>query len=285
MVNHVLGCSRRTLMRLGQPARRASEWHIEQRTSEITVIIFSGKVDIENITITHIPTTKKRSSILERDLDKLWDEEVAEMSGKGRKIWNAELYRLEGSQRTTTSLRLDLSTIEVKEVHASNRLPSEREMGEEYRTSNIFVASLIETSDGKFLFGRTNTNTLMAGRIDLIGGSLSKTERPVSDANDLFNSALCEIQEELNINASVVRTGHLCAMLRTPRSYVGLIFYVQLNIDFLEFERHFRGRDNDEITEVIAVDRQEIASFLEVRTGYLPFLRDVPLWEIGDFEG
>ena len=186
------------------------------------------------------------------------------------------MYRLEGFERTNTSLQLDLSTIEVKEVHASNRLPSEREMGEEYRTSNIFVASLIETRDGKFLFGRTNTNTLMAGRIDLIGGSLSKTERPVSDANDLFNSALSEIQEELNIDASVVGTGHLCAMLRTPRSYVGLIFSVQLNIDFLEFERHFRGRDNDEITEVIAVDRQQISSFLEVQTGYLPFLRDIP---------
>ena len=48
------------------------------------MIIFSGKVDIERITITHMPTSKKRSSILERDLDKLWDEEVAEMSAKGR---------------------------------------------------------------------------------------------------------------------------------------------------------------------------------------------------------
>ncbi|WEX91135.1 hypothetical protein PZN02_004763 [Sinorhizobium garamanticum] len=75
---------------------------------------------------------------------------------KGRKIWNAELYRLEGFQPSGSSLNVDLSTIEVKEIHASHRFPGERDLGESYRPNNIFVASFIETNDEKFVFGRTN---------------------------------------------------------------------------------------------------------------------------------
>lgn len=50
------------------------------------MIIFSGKIDIKDITIDLLPTTKKRSSTLEHDLDRLWQDEVAEMTAKGRKI-------------------------------------------------------------------------------------------------------------------------------------------------------------------------------------------------------
>lgn len=241
------------------------------------MIIFSGRVDIDNIAINHLPTTKRRSSTLERDLDKLWDEEVAEMTAKGRRIWNAELYRLEGFQHTDTAIHVDLSTIEVKEIHASNRIPGERDLGESFRTNNIFVASFIETSDGKFLFGRTNTNTLMAGRIDLIGGSLSKTERPIANAKDLYYSALSEIEEELNIRTDEVGSGHLCAILKTPRSYVGLIFHVRLKIDLLQFEQRFLDRNNDEITETLAIDSGNLHGFLETQTGYLPSLRELTL--------
>lgn len=241
------------------------------------MIIFSGKVDIEGITINHFPTTKKRGAALERDLDKLWDDEVAEMTAKGRKIWNAELYRLEGFQYSGNALHLDLSTIEVKEIHACHRLPGEIDLGENYRPNNIFVASFIETSDGKFLFGRTNTNTLSAGRVDLVGGALSKTERPIDDAGDLFHSALSEIEEELNVGVAEVKSGYLCAILRTPRSYVGMIFHVRLNIDLIQFERRFHERDNDEITEVITVELGDLSGFLASQASYLPSLRELQL--------
>ncbi|MBO9102333.1 hypothetical protein [Rhizobium sp. L58/93] len=241
------------------------------------MIIFSGKIDIKDITIDLLPTTKKRSSTLEHDLDRLWQDEVAEMTAKGRKIWNAELYRLEGFQQSDTSLHVELSTIEIKEIHAAHRLPGERDLGESYHSNNVFVASFIETSDGKFLFGRTNTNTLTAGRIDLIGGSLSKTERPIANANDLFYSALSEIEEELNVGMADVRSGHLCAILKTPRSYVGMIFHVRLNIDLVQFESRFAARNNDEITEAIAVERIDLSSFLDSQASYLPSLSKLDL--------
>lgn len=241
------------------------------------MIIFSGRVEAENITVTHLPTTKNRSSELAHNLDRLWDEEVAEMTAKGRKIWNAELYRLEDFRYSCSTLSVDLSTIEVREIHASIRLSGESDRGESYRPRSIFVASFIETSDGKFIFGRTNANTLTAGRIDLIGGSLSKTERPVTNGADLFRSALSEIEEELNVGAVDVESGHLCAILKTPRSFVGMIFHVRLNIDLVQFERRFRARDNDEITEAVAVDRNDLSSFLTAQASYLPFLRELPL--------
>lgn len=241
------------------------------------MIIFSGKVDIRNITIDLLPTTKKRSSTLERDLEKLWEDEVTEMTAKGRKIWNAELYRLEGFRQSDTSLHVELSTIEIKEIHASHRLPGERDLGESYHPNNIFVASFIETSDGKFLFGRTNTNTLTAGRIDLIGGSLSKTERPIANATDLFHSALSEIEEELNVGMADVESGYLCAILKTPRSYVGMIFHVRLNISLVQFERRFAARDNDEIIGTIAVERVDLSDFLGSQASYLPSLSKLDL--------
>ncbi|MDW9817154.1 hypothetical protein GOB25_19175 [Sinorhizobium meliloti] len=240
------------------------------------MIIFSGRVEAENITVNHLPTTKNRSSELEDNLDRLWDEEVAEMTDKGRKIWNAELYRLEDFRYSCSSLSVDLSTIEIKEIHAS-RLSGESDLGESYRPRSIFVASFIETNDGKFVFGRTNANTLTAGRIDLIGGSLSKTERPVTNGADLFRSALSEIEEELNVGAVDVKSGHLCAIVKTPRSFVGMIFHVRLNIDLAQFDRRFRARNNDEITEAVAVDRNDLSSFLTSQASYLPFLRELPL--------
>ena len=240
------------------------------------MLLFSESVEIENIVVNHLPSTKKRSDALNRDLDALWDEEVAEMTAKGRKIWNAELYRLENFQCIDTSLVLDLSTIEVKEIHASHRLPGEADLEDSYRPNNIFVASFIETKDQKFIFGRTNTNTLNAGRIDLIGGSLSKTERPVVTGDDLFLSALSEIEEELNIPLSDVGSGHLCAILKTPRSYVGMIFHIRLNLDLPQFESLFHNRENDEITEAVVVDESELGSFLGSQASYLPSLKTLP---------
>lgn len=226
------------------------------------MLLLSETIEIDDIVIRHQPSTKARSAELARDIDRIWDEEVAEMTAKGRKIWNAELYRLESFALNGQRLWLDLSTIEVKEIHATHRLPGESELGEKHRPNNIFIASLIETRDGKFIFGRTNANTLNAGRVDLIGGALSKTERPVATSNDLYGSALAEIEEELNLSADRVAHGCLCAILRTPRAYVGLIFLIRLNIDAQEADRLFRARDNDEITEILVLKRAEVQAFL-----------------------
>lgn len=74
-----------------------------------------------------------------------------------------------------------------------------------------------------------------------------------------------------------VRSGHLCAILKTPRSYVGMIFHVRLNIDLVQFESRFAARNNDEITEAIAVERIDLSSFLDSQASYLPSLSKLDL--------
>jgi 8-oxo-dGTP pyrophosphatase MutT (NUDIX family) len=240
------------------------------------MLLLTDAIDIKNIVIRHLPTSKTRSAALHQNLDSLWHDIVAEMQEKGRKIWNAELYRLEALTRTDTALHVDLSTIEVKEIHASQRIAGEYDLGESYCTCNIFVASFIETSDGYFIFGRTNTNTLNAGRIDLIGGALSKSERIVETGDDLFLAAIAEIEEELNVPREAVQSGRLCAILKTPRSYVGVIFHARLDLNRKGFEEHFGARENDEITEAILVERSELGAFLASQMSYLPSLANLP---------
>lgn len=239
------------------------------------MLLMSSSIDVENMAVQHGPSTKLRSAYLDENMDTMWNEFVEKSRQIGRRVWNSTLYRMESFDLTEQGLAMHLSTIEVKEIQMSMRVPGEYDLGDRYRPYNMFVGSLVETADGKFIFGRTNTNTLSAGRIDLIGGALSHTENAVHSGNDIYMAALTEITEELNIGSNCVINGKVCSLLRTTRFNIGVVFHVALGITAREVDSLFEARQNDEIVETIQVDRTDVASFLEKSPSYLPTLTNV----------
>lgn len=240
------------------------------------MLLISKPLRPPEITIRHCPTTKRRSPHLDQNIDVIWRNLLEEKIREGKRLWDAELYRLESFSLQGSILHLDISTISVKEVQASRRVPDEYGHGRSYRCHNIFVASLIRSLDAHYVFGRSSATTMGGGRVELIGGALSKSEAEIHDAGDIFDAAAREIEEEINILPIHMKSMSLCAILETNEFGIGLIFEVDLRIRMEDVRDRFFRRKNDEISDIIIVCEKDAANFLSFQSGYLPMIGRLP---------
>jgi hypothetical protein len=124
-------------------------------------------------------------------IDEIWTKKVMESERAGSRLWDGENYHLLGYsyEDGILSLRLGLAKYRdvafrfypdalVRDMHASRG---------DAPGIGLFVAGLVETSDGYFVFGRRSQAYLRhGGKISLLGGVLQPDDARVSSAQDLY---------------------------------------------------------------------------------------------------
>ena len=103
----------------------------------------------------------------------------------------------------------------------------------------IYGAGLVETRDSYFVFGEMNNHTAYPGRLQCVGGGLSRSDLQ-SNHFQMQNSVLREMTEELGIDLNCVKS---CSVrfLKTGGDYdfLAVLFHIQLNLTNNELEDEF----------------------------------------------
>lgn len=109
---------------------------------------------------------------IQTEIDAIWQKKVIESEEQGSKLWDGNNYRLSGFHLENDMLSLDIGLVKYRNI--ASRLFSqdliEKIKGVPDRASGIFVAGLIRSSDGYFVFGeRSGRYLCKEGEMEIIG--------------------------------------------------------------------------------------------------------------------
>jgi predicted NUDIX family NTP pyrophosphohydrolase len=233
----------------------------------VNLRIPAGKVEIEN----QSESSAKVPPLYSEALEDHWAEIVEYKNSIGTRIWNSDLYRLEDFKLKGEKLLLKVSTVETKAVLVFCRFCQKHEFHEMYWPKNMFVAGIVETSDSVCLFGRLSGKTLGGkGKVDMLGGALSKQEIALAGGRDLETALLDEFNEEFGVTVDQVESCWLRGLVLSEVMSIGVIFEIKLGITHAEVLECFEQTNDDELSDFVAVPYTDLSKFLAAGKSYFP---------------
>ena len=224
-----------------------------------------------------VSSSLQTNDAIAKSIDSLWRIKQKEAALQGRKLWNSVAYRLEHFRLVGSNLYLQFSTIEYKEFIALRAVEMLPTLGENYYPKFVFVTSLIHTSDDKYVFGKAGKSYTDLDT-DTIGGGVIKSEGTVTKGSELFNVLYREFKEEINLDSSDIISSSLRGIMLSPWYGIGCFFYTQLCIPSTRVMENFLQSNDDEIQELVFIERENIKTFLETLGGYKPLINAMQLW-------
>ncbi|KZE69002.1 hypothetical protein AWM68_01680 [Fictibacillus phosphorivorans] len=124
----------------------------------------------------------------------------------------------------------------------------------------IYGAGLVETSDSYFVFGEMNKHTAYPGRLQCVGGGLSREDLQGNEFQ-LRISVLREMTEELGIHKEHVTNCSPC-FVKTGGTYdfITVLFYIQLDLTLNQLKERYKAFCEE------LMDKGEIPEFAEMIT-------------------
>ncbi|MBN3554602.1 hypothetical protein JYA63_10020 [Fictibacillus nanhaiensis] len=148
---------------------------------------------------------------------------------------NGEVFHIDEMKETDQEFVFDLKSSNYAHYLYSVKT---KNMGD-HACRVIYGAGLVETSDSYFVFGEMNDQTAYPGRLQCVGGGLSRTDLH-GNQFQLQDSVLREMTEELGIHLDCVSS---CSVrfLKTGGDYdfLAVLFHVQLNLTNSQLEDEY----------------------------------------------
>lgn len=235
-------------------------------------VLYRGPLELSAVGIEIRPESSfvAHPSFADR-VDDVWVDIVESATRSGSKIWNSHLYRLESFESDSRSLSLSLATIETKQVLATKRVARQSRIDQVHWPLNLFVCGLVSTSDGCYLFGELSGTTLgKKGKIDLLGGALSRDERVLASGADLGAAITKELVEELGIEEQ--SSSNLFGLVLTEFLSVGIVLETSLPLTSQEVQACFAKSNDGELARVVEVSKPNLKEFLLRGGGYFPIV-------------
>ncbi|HEU4964910.1 MAG TPA: hypothetical protein VFV52_13780 [Bacilli bacterium] len=244
---------------------------MQQIPADLTVRLLSEKVSL--------------SAAWQEKIDAHWERLLAE----GKTYTRGECFTV--SDVVFEGERVEVLLKQTDYAHYLYTLHHKGELPADVAIRVMYAAALVETADGRLVFGEMGQQTGHPGRLQAIGGGLDFHDVE-GDRLDLRGSLLRELEEELGLDgtdAAVVKSvAPLYFKGGGDYDFLVVLYKVTLHLSaeaFLvrhrAFEREVRARgEQPELSELILLpkDPQAVEAFLREdsrwRVDYLaPFLR------------
>ncbi|NTV55446.1 MAG: hypothetical protein HGA16_03020, partial [Candidatus Moranbacteria bacterium] len=204
---------------------------------------------------------------LKEEVDAYWEE----LLRNGRSYTRGEVFTVTGKIETAEAIEVTVSRTDF----AHNLFCRDVRNPEGYGIRIIHTAALVETLDGKVIFGRMGGHTSHSGRYQLCGGGLDNDDLR-GDIFDLNYNTIRELREELGIDADDARLvlSFTPAYFKEggPREKMSVIYRVTLGETAAEYRERYetfaeglrKSGKEPEFGEIVAFDRNsdELLSFL-----------------------
>ena len=233
-------------------------------TNNLYQLLFKGRYRPEDVQVSFSEiSNRKINAELEAKLKDDWEKTLKSAAEKGIKVWDSQTYRLENFRIESGKLQLDLGPIKFSvRVGLKKHRDEVEKLGFDYCSRGLYVPAIIVASDGKYLMGKLSGKTLNERPVDFIGGVMSKDEIEVKTSRDIWKTIFRELDEEINIKETDIERAELVGALTSKYSNVALVFFIKLKINCEEVKEKFRGRKDEELAELLCLDKQEMKDLL-----------------------
>lgn len=232
-------------------------------------ILLQGDFAEEDIVIHYSDKGKRKiNPQIESRIDNIWLETLISAKEKGQQAYDGISYRCDSLSINNGKLHLWISPTSFKIVNGLKKLKEEIWLlGEDYMSKCIAIASIIKTSDNKFIFGEKTGKTLSNSARDLIGGIIEDLE--FSSSRVIFQTNIRELGEEASIKPEQIASSRLVEVIQSSTGSILIILYTKLNIDSNSLLERFRNEnDNLELNNLIITDNVKLVEVLKSMEGY-----------------
>ncbi|GIW60397.1 MAG: hypothetical protein KatS3mg087_1463 [Patescibacteria group bacterium] len=199
----------------------------------------------------------------------------------GSKLWNGVNYRLEQIVEENGLVTLHLGTADYKVNFASRHLAKEiRALSWEQQPRCMYVSTLMETTDGKYILGETASSGVHGRMRALVGGILNQDEQVINSGSDLEAYLYKELEEEFGISKEMIVESNGVGIYEMDTCRVGVFMHTRLKLSQKEFEKLAQVNDEHDgyavmTTEQIWVVAKEADT--DVNTGVVLVLRELSI--------
>jgi hypothetical protein len=221
------------------------------------------------------PSKRILNPLIEEKIPEIWKKMVKEAEGKQITIWDGTYYRLENIKEVIAGLkRLELGTIKYSALQAYKIMSKQIELTADEYTNFISTIGITKTTDNYYVFGLRG-KTVHSDNIDFIGGGLQEDEIVVTYGLDIERSQYKEMKEEANILIKDISKCEMVGILRSTSMNVLFVFEIDLNISKNKVMEKFKQRSDNEMQELIFVERNNLENYLKALPGYRPLVWDL----------
>lgn len=198
---------------------------------------------------------------IEQKRNEIYESEKA----NGKKIRDSLMYRVDAMEIWEESCWLKIGTMNWS-LQFTVKFCQDLffTLDEEVFPSGIACWALIETTDGKFIFGIRNDNTAWRKwwEIAIVWWTLEPSEWIVTSYQWFYDHVCRELHEEIGVSVALIADTHIIWIQRMKNGWIWFIYYLQLSCNSEEVRKLFWQRTDDEMSDVCFVDRNEVVDFL-----------------------
>ncbi|MDP4201045.1 MAG: hypothetical protein Q8902_15935 [Bacteroidota bacterium] len=208
-------------------------------------------------------------------VDRIWSQKQQAAQDGGYPIWDGTYYRVANVSEVADkqkAIALRLGTIPYRYIASYPLLHEQHERCKLPPLHHLSTAAVIRTSDGQYVFGRRSRS----GTIDLIGGGAQCDELEIATGADLQRNLTKEIQEEIGVEFSGIRTVLGIGILISTTSNILLVALVETDVSASDIEAGFANREEDEMGSLVFVAPSEVALFLRALSDYRALIPRLP---------
>ena len=195
-----------------------------------------------------------------------------------------EIFHVAAVEETAECVNLNLKTTDYAHYLFSVKQANVGEEG----CKVIYGAGLIETADSYFVFGEMSDKTAYPGRLQCVGGGLSRQDLH-NDEFQLKDSVLREMTEELGIKEQAVKN---CSVqfIKTGGDFdfIAILFHIQLKMTLRELHDTYNDLclilsakgESPEFASIISIKNEstEVEDFIKNNTSetvdyLIPYLK------------
>lgn len=221
-------------------------------------ILYDRPFTFDEIQIEHLgESSRNLDEETDMKISQLWKEETKKAQYPLR---DGSIYRLENTDfidRAEQWILFQMSTISYRYLHIPTR----------YKTvfthigprRGVFTWSLIQTSDGTYVFGKRTKD----GSTGMIGWAIQPDEMVIHSGSDLQKNLYREIHEELGVPPTYITDSTVLWIILHSNTCIGIQSRTQLGCDKKTLETLFEKRTDKEMGELIFVKQEHIFTFLQ----------------------
>ena len=199
---------------------------------------------------------------LEKDIDALWEEQKNKCIVKGEKVWDGISYRMNSLTVDENSIAVELGPIKWSKRSTTRALDAIYRLPEDYWGKGVFVTGIIETTDGKYIFGERKNTALKRTVSTTIGGILGPDDVTVKSFDDFYVMLHKEIYEEIGVKPTLVTSERFLGIVYSRKTDVGFVFIVCVDLSSEEVSALFQKRSDDELASLKFVETHNVREHL-----------------------
>ena len=220
-------------------------------------LLLNQHFSFDDLVITNAPNSLVLDGATKEKLAGIWQQVEADAQAAGKKVWDGLTYRMNQFSVQDSKLHLELAEMPFSMRRSLETLQEKEGENEAWMPNGVAVSPLVQTCDGKFLFGKLSGTTMSTRVYGTFGGIV---DRHIGSGEELWAMFLTEMHEEANIQERDVVQKSIEGIVRSKRGVAIIVAHVQIALSAEEATCKFAEREDDEMSEMIAVDVQEIES-------------------------